>query len=37
VVDFLPGHAQSGAPAAAPSPSRVRSQTKLRLYQEDEP
>jgi len=37
VVDFLPGHAQSGPPAAAPSPSRGRSQTKLRLYQEDEP
>jgi putative transposase len=37
VVDFLPGHAQSGPPAAAPPPSRARSQTKLRLYQEDEP
>src|SRR5262249_61789374 len=37
VMDFLPGYAQSGPPAAAPSPSRVRSQTKLRLYQEDEP
>ena len=37
VVDFLPGHAQSGPPAAAPPPSGARSQTKLRLYQEDEP
>src|SRR5262249_50092968 len=35
VMDFLPGYAQSGPPAEAPSPSRVRSQTKLRLYQED--
>jgi putative transposase len=36
VVDFLPGHAQDGRQAEAPRPSRARSQTKLRLYQEDD-
>ena len=37
VVDFLQSHAQSGPPAETPPPSRSRPQTKLRLYQEDEP
>jgi putative transposase len=35
VVDFLPVHAPSELPAAAPPPARARPQTKLRLYQED--
>src|SRR5262252_7455864 len=36
VVDFLPGHPQGERQAEAPQPSRTRSQTKLRLYQEDD-